>query len=217
MSGWMFAVVSAAVPIAVVAVIAWLLGAWFGRATARAASPPPEADPDLVLPEDLSPAQWRPPGRLGGPAPLAPGVVVDPRYGEALDRIAEAEKEAAQAEREAARAKQEAATVGAEATQAQDEAERLRSELAELAKRSAIEMGRLESGALAALEETIKAGESRQEKLEAQLAEARYSARERDNALELLQQRFDGLQQALAQRDSHIVRLTDQIAAQVKR
>ena len=85
---------------------------------------------------------------------------------------------------------------------------RLRLQARELVDQKEAEMGRLESGAIAALESTISAHQEQVTELEAKLAAAERTAEEREREVAAEHRRAQQLQAALAERDQHLATLT---------
>lgn len=102
----------------------------------------------------------------------------------------------------------------AELAAAQSRITALVAELEQATKQHQIEFGRLESGALAALDETIVQGQAREQELADDLEDSRSRLREAERQLDLLQRRFDSLQQSLAQRDARVAELNEQLSNQ---
>ncbi len=126
-----------------------------------------------------------------GPAPGAPPQGGDDRSG---GQLAQAEAVLGETRRRLA--------------QADAEVMRLRAQAQALADQKEAEMGRLESGAIAALESTISAHGERVAALEVQLRAAEEAARSQDQQLDAERRRSSQLQAALAERDEHLATLT---------
>jgi len=96
----------------------------------------------------------------------------------------------------------------------QTEAElvRMRRQVQELEDRKEAEMGRLESGAIAALESTIATHRDQVAKLEEKLRAAESTAQEHVRELAVERRRSAQLQSALAERDQHIATLMSERA-----
>jgi septal ring factor EnvC (AmiA/AmiB activator) len=92
-------------------------------------------------------------------------------------------------------------------TEADAEVVRLRLQARELVDQKELEMGRLESGAIAALESTISAHQEQVTELEAKLAEATRTAQEHEREVAAEHRRAEQLQAALAERDQHLATL----------
>ena len=94
---------------------------------------------------------------------------------------------------------------------AQARIEALTDELAEREGRGEIEYGRLEAAAIRALDEIIAADQSRIDALQDDLAEARSSLRDSEQHLAVNDRTFESLRAALAERDSRITHLDNQL------
>lgn len=92
--------------------------------------------------------------------------------------------------------------------QADEELLRMRAHVQAVADHSEAEMGRLESGAIAALETAIASHREQMEALQAQLRAAEETRREQAQQLDLERRRTAQLQSALAERDEHLATLT---------
>jgi DNA repair exonuclease SbcCD ATPase subunit len=107
----------------------------------------------------------------------------------------------------AAEFEQERAELQARLREAQAEAARLRTAFTELGDAKETEMGRLETGAIQALETTIATHNARLESARRELEHAQSTVRNLIQDLDLERRRGDRLQAALADRDEHMSRL----------
>lgn len=93
-------------------------------------------------------------------------------------------------------------------TTSEAESLRLRTKIRVLADEKETEMGRLESGAIVALESAISKNEELVTELETKLAAAEQAAREAEELLDAERRRSTQLQKALAERDQLLATLT---------
>jgi uncharacterized protein (DUF3084 family) len=92
-------------------------------------------------------------------------------------------------------------------SEADAEVVRLRLQARDLVDSKETEMGRLESGAIAALESTIETHQEQVAQLEERLRAAERAAEQRDRELAHERRRGEQLQAALAERDQHLAKL----------
>jgi hypothetical protein len=97
------------------------------------------------------------------------------------------------------------------------EVQNLRTAVTTIEDRKEAEMGRLESGAIEALDSLIATHQRRQLALEAQIQAAKSSARFQERELEAERRRSLRLQAALTERDERIAALTADVAARDRR
>ncbi|HET9657367.1 MAG TPA: hypothetical protein VFP72_18590 [Kineosporiaceae bacterium] len=96
--------------------------------------------------------------------------------------------------------------------QADEELLRMRAHVQAVVDHNEAEMGRLESGAIAALETAIASHREQLEALQVQLRTAEETNREQAQHLDLERRRTTQLQSALAERDEHLATLTANLA-----
>ncbi len=146
------------------------------------------------------------------PDPVDPhttGLLADARartaYTEA--RLTQAEARVAELETRLADSQDDLRQLRRQLGQADAEVVRLRLEARDLVDRNEAEMGRLESGAIAALESTIASHREQVVHVEDQLRAAQAAAEEQHQELAVERRRSAQLQAALAERDQHIADL----------
>lgn len=172
-----------------------------GRAGSSARSGPPVAS-GLIIPSGLAVSSALVPTSppRGSNDSTARLSAVELRAAEAEARLADAETRLLEARRRLG--------------EADAELLRMRAHAQALADQKEAEMGRLESGAIAALESTIAAHQEQVNGLEEQLRAATDGTREREQELEAERRRVAQLQTALAQRDEHVASLMARLAEQ---
>lgn len=89
---------------------------------------------------------------------------------------------------------------------------RMRAHAQSLADEKETEMGRLESGAIVALESTMQQHQEQVARLEFRLREAEETARNTERMLDTERRRTAQLQSALAERDQHVATLSADLA-----
>lgn len=123
------------------------------------------------------------------------------------NQVRHSRSELEQSRGQAAQQQAELAETRRQLTDADAEVVRLRLQAKELADRKETEMGRLESGAIAALESTIATHQEQVTQLEERLKAALNVAEERGHELVIERRRCEQLQSALAERDQHLANL----------
>lgn len=151
------------------------------------------------------PYRQDPPAAAVGPGALGFGsrarsADTDARLDQALARAAELEARLKGAQSELDETLRQLRQTGAELL-------RMRLEVRELEKSKEAEMGRLESGAIAALESTMATHREQVAKLEEKLRAAESTAAEQARQLTYERSRAAQMQSALAERDEHIATL----------
>jgi chromosome segregation ATPase len=142
-------------------------------------------------------------GRLAVPPPA-------PAEAEASVRLDVAEQRVAQTESRLAESQASLAETRHKLSEAHAEILRMSSRAQAMADQKETEMGRLESGAIAALESTMTAHRKQIAELETTLQAAQEEARRQSQLLDVERGRTAQLQAALAERDAHLSSLTSQ-------
>lgn len=145
------------------------------------------------------------PRRDGGRPMTAPPA---PAESEASARLAVAEQRLTETESQLAASQVALAGTRSKLSEAHAEVLRMSSRARALADQKEVEIGRLESGAIAALESTIATHREQVAGLEAKLKDAQAEAREQSQLLDVERRRTAQLQLALAERDAHLADLT---------
>lgn len=141
----------------------------------------------------------------GGRVSVSPPA---PAEAEASARLDVAEQRLAQTESRLAESQAALAETRHKLSEAHAEILRMSSRAQAMADQKETEMGRLESGAIAALESTMAAHREQVAELEAALQAAQEEARRHAQLLDVEHRRTTNLQAALAERDAHLASLT---------
>ncbi|WP_066910280.1 hypothetical protein [Millisia brevis] len=185
MSGWMHTFTMAAVPLTITAILAVLLGIWIGRGLRR--SDP--AATAAVAPDDT------PTAVLPVAAPAAP----------------DAAESAPQDGPEEPTTFPEQPDLAEQLVAAEERIAVLAGRLESENKRHQIEFGRLESGALAALDGAIAKGNARAIELGDALDEMRKRSRLMQGQIEYWTRRSETLEQFLSERDARLAEITAEL------
>lgn len=186
MSGWMHTFTMAAVPLTITAILAVLLGIWIGRGLRRTE---PTAASATVAPDDTPTAVLPVAAEdaSGAPDPESDNPSAEPTtFPDQPD-------------------------LGEQLLAAEERIAVLAGRLESENKRHQIEFGRLESGALAALDGAIAKGNARAIELGDALDEMRKRTRLMQGQIEYWTRRSETLEQFLSERDARLAEITAEL------